>query len=256
MLSTLLYGTIAVFATMSITWLIQLKYKNAGIVDVTWSYNFALLAYLYFIFSDGFYDRKVLITSMAFVWSLRLGTYLYRRNVGKTEDARYTQLRRKWAPNEERMMLGFFYLQGVLNLVLAMPFLLIVTNPYPKIHVLEWIGFCIWIIAICGESLADWQLSKFKKNPANSGGICNVGLWNYSRHPNYFFEWIIWIAFFIVALASPYGYFAILSPIIMLWFLLKMTGIPATEEHMLRTRGKAFEEYMQTTSAFIPWIKK
>ncbi len=252
----LLFGLLLMMATMTITWLIQLKNKNAGLVDITWSYNFAFLAYLFFIFSEGFYDRKVLIASMVFIWSVRLGTYLYQRNVGKPEDARYAKLREDWGANANFKMLQFFYLQGLLNVVLAFPILLIMQNKLEDLHWVEYVGFGLWLIAIIGESLSDWQLARFKKNPENKGKICDVGFWHYSRHPNYFFEWMIWVSFFVMALGSTWGITAILSPILILHFLLNMTGIPATEEHMLRTRGKAFEDYKNTTSAFIPLPKR
>ncbi len=256
MINILISASVAVLLSMTITWFIQNRSKNAGIVDVTWSYNFALIAIIAFYFGEGDFLRKSLITIIVCLWSLRLGTYLFKRNVGKTEDARYTQFRKDWGPNQNLWMLAFYYLQGILNLILCLPIYLVVINASPEISILEIIGCIIWLIAIIGEATADAQLAKYKSNPANKGGICNIGLWNYSRHPNYFFESMIWVGYAVFALASPNGYWALISPVMITYFLLKMTGIPATEAHMLRTRGAAFEAYMRSTSAFVPWFKK
>jgi len=117
------------------------------------------------------------------------------------------------------------------------------------------LGFLLWVIAICGESLADRQLDAFKANPANRGKVCESGLWYYSRHPNYFFEWLIWVAFFLFALPAPWGWATIVAPALMLFFLLRVTGIPYTEQQSLRSRGAAYRQYQRSTSAFVPWFK-
>ena len=120
----------------------------------------------------------------------------------------------------------------------------------------EWIGFGLWMISVSFEAMADRQLAEFKKDPANKGKVCDTGLWRYSRHPNYFFEWLMWMSYFIFALGSPYGWLGIISPAIILYLLLKVTGIPATEEQSLRSKGDKFREYQKTTSVFVPWFKK
>lgn len=256
MQNALIIAFSAVFVSMTITWLIQLKNKNAGIVDATWSYNFGLIAIIYFLYCNGASAQKMLMLLMVMAWSLRLGTFLFIRNVGKKEDARYTKLREDWGSNANIKMLFFFYLQGLLNMILSIPFLLMMQNEQEHISLLSWIGFVIWLMAICGEGLADAQLKNFKNNPDNKGKVCNVGLWNYSRHPNYFFEWMIWMGFFLAACSATYGWLAIISPIIILWTLLKATGIPMTEEQSIRTKGDAYREYQKTTSAFVPWFPK
>jgi len=114
----------------------------------------------------------------------------------------------------------------------------------------------LWLIAISGEALADAQLAAFKRHAANRGRVCDAGLWRYSRHPNYFFEWLIWMAYAVFAFPSPYGYLALIIPAVMLFFLFKVTGIPATEEQSLRSRGDKYREYQRTTSRFVPWFPK
>ncbi|RZL57803.1 MAG: DUF1295 domain-containing protein, partial [Pedobacter sp.] len=138
----------------------------------------------------------------------------------------------------------------------AIPFFIITANPSKQIAVWEFVGIGIWIIAFFGEMIADKQLAAFKKDPNNMGKVCDTGLWNYSRHPNYFFEWLTWIAYFIFALASPWGLLAIISPAIIFYLLMNVTGVPNNEEQNLRSKPIAYKKYQQTTSAFFPWWKK
>jgi steroid 5-alpha reductase family enzyme len=112
------------------------------------------------------------------------------------------------------------------------------------------------LAAITGEALADAQLAAFKRDAANRGRVCEAGLWRYSRHPNYFFEWLIWVAYFVFAVGSPWGWVALIGPASILYLLLRVTGIPMTEEQSLRSRGDAYRRYQRTTSAFIPWLPK
>jgi steroid 5-alpha reductase family enzyme len=153
-------------------------------------------------------------------------------------------------------VLIFFELQAVLIVLLAIPFLVICLNDRPGISILEWLGVAIWFVAVVGEGVADWQLKQFRANLENKGKICELGLWNYSRHPNYFFEWLVWVGFFVFALGSPLGCATIYCPALMLFFLLRVTGIPLTEELSVKSKGDAYREYQRTTSAFVPWFKK
>ena len=114
-------------------------------------------------------------------------------------------------------------------------------------------GAALFVLSVIGESIADAQLRRFRADPANRGKVLQSGLWRSSRHPNYFFEWLVWVAWLVIALASPYGWIAGYCPLLMLWFLYKVTGIPATEEQSLKSKGEAYREYQRTTSAFIPW---
>jgi steroid 5-alpha reductase family enzyme len=151
---------------------------------------------------------------------------------------------------------AFFELQALLVAALSTVFLVPCVNPRPGLTPLEWGGVGIWLLAFAGESLADQQLKWFKANPANSGRVCEAGLWNYSRHPNYFFEWLIWVAFFVFAWGSPGGCFTVLCPGLMMFFLLRVTGIPLTEQYSVKSKGDAYRQYQSTTSAFVPWFKK
>jgi steroid 5-alpha reductase family enzyme len=147
-------------------------------------------------------------------------------------------------------------MQALLDVVLSLPFLLAARNPNPGLSPVEWAGAALWTLAFAGELTADAQLSAFKSRPGNKGRTCQAGLWRFSRHPNYFFEWVVWMSFALFALASPHGWLGFLSPALILYFLLRVTGIPATEEQALRSRGEEYRRYRQTTSAFIPWFRK
>ena len=251
------WGTAAVCSVMLVFWLIHFPIRNAAIVDFGWGFNIGLLGIGYAAFGGGWVTRAVLIGSMAAVWGLRLAFYLlFDRIVGHPEEGRYQELRRKWKTNVSLKFLAFYQFQALLCVLMATPFLLSSLNPSPRIHWLEWLGTGLWLIGICGEALADAQLASFKKDGLNRGRTCQVGLWHYSRHPNYFFEWIIWVAFATFASASPHGWIGWLSPVLILYFLLRVTGIPATEQQALRSRGDEYRKYQQTTSAFIPWFPK
>jgi steroid 5-alpha reductase family enzyme len=253
---------------MALTFLVARRLNNYGIVDVVWSAGFSGLAVLYYLAtprvaaSDGI--RYEVITLLAVLWSLRLGLHLAVR-VSKhhpVEDVRYARLRELWGARTAWKMFGFFQLQGVLQAVLSMPFLLVCLNtgaPEPSwagLSPLEWAGAALWLVALCGESIADLQLSRFRNNPANRGQVCQVGLWRWSRHPNYFFEWLIWVAWAVFAWDSPLGCLSLICPVLMWHFLVNVTGIPMTEELSVRSKGDAYREYQRTTSAFIPWFRK
>ena len=252
---------IALFAAslfMLLTWLISVRIKNAGIVDIVWAAGFTPIAWIYFVLAEGWLPRKLLISAMVSFWSLRLGGYLFKLVMGHHphEDARYSEFRKKWGPRFDFNMFGFFQIQAVLLAVLSLPFLQACLNPNPDFHILEWIGLGIWALGLLGESAADLQLSRFVANPENRGKICQQGLWRYSRHPNYFFEWTIWIGYFVFALAQPSGWYSFYCPLLMLHFLVNVTGVKLSERGSLARRGEAYRRYQRTTSAFIPWFPK
>jgi len=234
------------------------KIDNYGIVDIAWSYAFGGLALLYAGLAQGWPFRRVLIAALVVLWSVRLGTHLYRRVMGHhpEEDGRYREMRQRWRANFAWEMFKFYQIQAVSLVVLGLPFVLISLNPTRELHPLELAGATLWFLALCGEALSDAQLAAFKRNPENRGKVCATGLWRYSRHPNYFFEWLIWVAYFVFACASPWGWVSIICPLSMLYLLLRVTGIPLTEEQSLRSRGDAYRRYQQTTSAFIPWFPR
>ena len=231
------------------------RVDNYGSVDVAWAYAFTALATFYALAGPGWGPRRALIAGLVTLWSLRLGTHLLRRVASHhpVEDGRYQQLRRDWAGNFGPKMAGFFQLQAASVVLLGVPFLVPVLNPHPAFSPWEIAGVLLWIVALAGEATADAQLAAFKRDPANRGRVCAVGLWRLSRHPNYFFEWLVWVAYFVFALGSPGGWTAVIAPAAILYLLLRVTGIPLTEEQAVRSKGDAYRRYQQTTSAFVPW---
>jgi steroid 5-alpha reductase family enzyme len=251
----LLLALAAASIGFAVLFVVANRIRNFGLVDVAWAAGFAPLAAFYGHFAGGSRERRLLITAMAVLWSLRLGGYLAWRVFGhiRTEDGRYRQLRQDWAANLDAKMFRFFQFQALLLVALSIPFLLAARNPAPALHPLEFAGVALWLIALLGETRADAQLASFQRDPANRGRVCDTGLWRLSRHPNYFFEWLVWVAFALFALASRGGWLALGCPALMLFFLLKVTGIRYTEDQLLRSKGDAYRRYQERTSAFVPW---
>ncbi len=254
----LVLATVILCAAFAGVYVFARRIDNYGVVDVAWSYAFAVVAVLYGALGAGDPVRRGVITLLVVAWSLRLGTHLYRRvkSHHPVEDGRYVQLRRDWSADFGPRMFRFFQMQAVSVVLLALPVALAVRNPTAGLHPLELAGIALWLVALAGESLADAQLAAFKRDPAQRGRVCNLGLWRYSRHPNYFFEWLVWVAYFVFACGSPFGWLGILSPAIILYLLLRVTGIPLTEEQSVRSKGDAYREYQRTTSAFVPWFPR
>ena len=151
------------------------------------------------------------------------------------------------------MFLVFFELQALIIALFSFPFLAAGFRSEAPLGWLELAGLGLAFLALCGEALADWQMQRFKA--ASKEKVCQAGLWRYSRHPNYFFESLVWWGFFLAALGSPLGGISLIAPLLMLYFLFKVTGIPLTEEFALKTKGEAYREYQRTTSAFVPWFR-
>ncbi|MBA2290838.1 MAG: DUF1295 domain-containing protein [Gemmatimonadales bacterium] len=255
---------IALFATglaiaagyFAATWAISVRIRNYGLLDVAFSYGVAILAPLYAYVGPGIGPRKWLFAAIGIAWSLRLGTYILVRVIRHhpMEDPRYGSLRRRWPG--PLAFLAFFELQAVMVAVFSLPFLLASFNPSPAIASIEVAGLMLAAIGVLGETIADLQMQAFKRDAQHRAAVCEVGLWRYSRHPNYFFESLVWWGFFVAALGSPYGWITIACPLLMLFFLLRVTGIPLTEEYALRSKGDSYREYQRTTSRFVPWFHK
>jgi steroid 5-alpha reductase family enzyme len=258
LLSQIVIGALVAFILFTITWLLSRKLDNYSFVDITWSYSMAVLAPVYALMNEVGSRRSLLVLVMAMLWSLRLGTYLLVRirKHHPHEDVRYQVLRAKWAGKLGSRFFLFFQAQALLIVLLSMPVLLALRNSSPRVEMVELMGFCIWAVGIIGEATSDAQMGNFKKDPSNKGKVCNVGLWRYSRHPNYFFESVIWWGFWIFACGSPWGWVTIYAPAMILYFLLRVTGIPLTEKCAVESKGDAYREYQRTTSAFIPWFPK
>ncbi len=233
-------GTGAAFVLFGLTWALSRRVNNYSLVDVTWSYALIPLLAIYATGTQGDATRKLLIGLMGTAWALRLGTHLLLRVRAHHpgEDVRYAVLRGKWRDRPGMKFFLFFQAQAALIVLLSLPHLLAMGNPEPGIRLIEWTGLGIWFAGMIGESAADRQLRRFKADPANRGGVCAAGLWRYSRHPNYFFESVVWWGFWLFACGSPWGWVTIYAPLLMLHFLLRVTGIPLTEKCAVEKQGR------------------
>ncbi len=255
-LELLAIGTGVAVLGFAAVWYVSVRVANYGFLDVVWSLSIAVLAPLYAVLGDGDVMRRASFAIVGAVWSLRLGLYILIRvrRLHPREDARYRTLRERW-PGPGRFLL-FFELQALIAVLFSLPFLLAALNPQPGLGLCERLGLGLALFACAGESLADWQAQRFKSNAANARAVVDVGLWRYSRHPNYFFESLVWWGFFIAALDSRYGALTVVCPLLMLYLLLRVTGIPLTEKHSLESRGEAYRAYQRVTSRFVPWFRK
>ena len=250
-------GYLILFCLQTVLWIRQIFTKNASMADVGWSAGMALLVGFLALNLDGYWLRKLIIFTLIFIWSVRLSSHLiYRTIKEQKEDSRYARFREGWKHNANRNFFLVYQLQPVFNVILSVPFIIILSNQSAVIHPLEYLGILVWLGGLVGESIADRQLHVFKKDKANKGKICQEGLWGYSRHPNFFFEWVMWIAYALFALASPNGLFGFIAPAFMLFLLMKVTGIPVIEKYALAKKGEAFKNYMKTTSFFVPLPKR
>jgi steroid 5-alpha reductase family enzyme len=240
---------------MSALYLVAWKKKDAGLVDLGWTLGIGCAAlYVAWRLDGGI--RGWMIAGLAALWAFRLGSFLFAHRIrGEHEDARYQALRETLGSKAEPVFFGIFLFEGLLVLIFSLPIYAALSLPV-ELRVWDVIGLAWGLSAILGERLADRQLTAFRRDPAKAGQVCRDGLWGYSRHPNYFFEWLFWWAFVWASVGSSMIWLSLLGPVLMLMFLFKITGIPYTEKRALKSRGEAYRVYQQTTSIFIPWFPR
>jgi steroid 5-alpha reductase family enzyme len=243
-------------ALFAVVWAICLRLRNYGFLDVTWTLSIGLLALVDGLAGPGDVTRRLVFTSVGLAWSLRLGLFVLARVVRHhpTEDKRYRSLRERW--KTPFAFLCFFELQALIAVVFSLPFLGAAFAPGQLIEPLEWLGLSIAAAGILGEAAADQQSQTFKRRIGAEKKVLDAGLWRYSRHPNYFFEILSWAGFALAALPYPMGWAALLCPLLIAYFLLRVTGVPLTEKHSLETHGDAYRDYQRRTNAIIPWPPK
>lgn len=256
LLPAFLLGWAVAAGVMLVLWVRQLSTRNATAVDVAWAANLGVLAVLAAVQGDGAPHRRVLIAVIAAISSWRLAGYLALQRLGHAEeDGRYATIRAEKGASAPTWFFVFYQAQGLLDAVLALPFFLAARDPSPEIRATEIAGLSLWLIAMVGEAVADAQLAAWKRDPKNRGVTCRVGLWAWSRHPNYFFEWLTWIAYALVATATPMGWLGWVPAGLMLFFILKVTGIPPTEAQALKSRPD-YADYQREVNAFVPWFPR
>ncbi len=230
----------------------QRRTRDATLVDAGWAGSLVAIAVLYAVLGPGSTGHRILIASMCGLENLRVARLVLGR-VGKGEDTRYEELRRRWRERgvEQRRFFVFFQAQALLAAILSAPILLAAADAGP-LGALAWAGAGLWVVAAVLERTADRQLEQFKRDSSNRGRTLRSGLWRYSRHPNYFFQWLTWLAYALVALEAPYGWIGLLAPALMLYLILFVTGVPPAEESSLRSRGDDYRRYQRETSVFVP----
>lgn len=237
-------------------WLLQRRTRNAGLVDAIWAWTLGGLAVVYALAGTAPPALRVLLALLGGLWGLRLGLYLWRRNYGQPEDFRYAHFRALWGAAVDRKMFWFFQFQNLFTLLLSasafMPVAFRAELPSPPAIAL---ALAIWLIAVAGEAIADRQMAAFRAQAGHGGAVCRRGLWRYSRHPNYFFECLHWLAYVPLALGAPWGALSLFAPLLMAWMLMKLSGLPMLEAEM-RRRKPGYAAYVAQTSALIPWKPK
>lgn len=247
-----LWGALPVAVVMVAGWARQRRTRNAGIVDVLWAASLGGLAVLYAVQASGWLPRRILVAALAGSWAVRLTLHLASRVRREPEDGRYAALRSRFGPRIDGVLLLGFLVQAALAVVLSLAFLVPSAAVSEGFGTLEFVAVAIWIVALSGEALADRQLRAWRAHPDNAGRTCRAGLWRWSRHPNYFFEWLHWLAYPVLSIGLPFGWAVWIAPALMLFLVLKVTGIPPAEQQSLRSRGEDYRAYQQTTNAFFP----
>lgn len=242
---------------MAGAWAVQQRTGNSGWVDTIWTFSLGLVgagAALWPVAGVVPNARQWLVAALVAVWSLRLGTHIAVRTAGSTDDPRYAAFAKEWGADSPRKM--FLFVQNQAFASIPLVFAIFVASRFPgeALRLQDYLGVLILLAGIAGEGLADAQLKRFRELAANKGRVCDVGLWRWSRHPNYFFEWFGWLAYPVIAVSLnyPWGWATLLAPIFMYWILVHVTGIPPLEAQMLRSRGDRYRDYQSRTSAFFP----
>ncbi len=256
LLIPLLIGWATAAIAMLVAWVWQRRSGKPSIVDVVWAFGVATAGIAYALSLEGYLYRQLAIAGLASIWGLRLGGYLAVRVLTTAEDGRYLRFIREWGDNAQRNLFWFYQMQALWIVGFAFPILVAAQNPIKAWTWLDSAGLAIGLLAIVGEGVADRQLARFRKRSDSKGKVCNIGLWRYSRHPNYFFEWLHWFAYVGLGWGAAYGFLTLAGPVVMGLFLTRVTGIPLTEKQAIESRGDAYREYQRTTSAFFPWPPK
>ena len=245
----------AVVAVMAALMAVAIAIKNQSIINIVWGPGFVVIAAVSYGMSAGSGGdgaRRLVVLVLTAVWGLRLGAYIGRRNLGHGEDPRYTSLMRHKQGNLIVFLVRKVYgLQGVLMWLVSIP-VQVAMYEHAPLGALGVIGIVVWAVGLAFESVGDWQLTRFKADPANRGKVMDRGLWAWTRHPNYFGDSCVWAGLWLLALGSPIGLATVFSPVLMTLLLLKFSGKALLERRMLRSKGDAYAAYLNQTSGFFP----
>ena len=233
-------------------WMVSRRIDNMGYVDVAWAALMGAMAIAVAVCSHGAMLPRAMVGLLVGIWALRLAAHLYNRVHGHPEDGRYRYLRDQ-INDDQRKLFGLFQAQALVVTLFALPLLATASNPEHAFTAWTLGAVAIWLLAVVGEAIADRQLAAWVAHPANKGKTCRRGLWGWSRHPNYFFEALHWLAYAVLAIGAPMAWLAFTGPMLMFVFLYRVTGIPYTEAQALRSRGDDYRAYQREVSAFFPW---
>lgn len=258
-------GLVAIAATlsllMSLAWAVEQRSGNSGWIDTIWTFGLGAIGIACALFPVGpdlpaSQPRPWLVAVAVALWALRLGFHIAARTSGVADDPRYAALRQSYGSQAFWQMWLLVQKQALVSVPLGLAIFLAAHNPAGALRLQDALAIILFAVAFGGEGLADWQLRSFRRASAGRGGIYQAGLWHWSRHPNYFFEWLGWLGYPLIAIdlsgSYPWGWFALAAPACMYWLLVHVSGIPPLEAHMLQTRGHAFRDYQARTNAFFP----
>lgn len=250
------WNFLLVMGCMLALWALSVPLRNASIVDIFWGPGFALISALSLWLAEGYGPRQWLLAGMTVIWGLRLGAWLALRNVGHGEDPRYARWRKRIEARGGSFtwhsLVWVFGLQGVLMLVISLPvqFGQLAGSP-ARLGPLAWVGVALWAAGLFFEAVGDWQLRRFRSDPANRGRVLETGLWRYTRHPNYFGDALLWWGIWLVAADAPAAAWTVVGPVVMTALLLRFSGVPILEKSLTATRP-GYADYVRRTSAFLP----
>ncbi|MDW7670976.1 MAG: DUF1295 domain-containing protein [Bacillota bacterium] len=255
MITLLLQSALVVFAYFMVFFIAATAIKNNSIVDMGWGPGFVLVTLFAYVNAGHYTLRATIALMLVTIWGGRLAYHIAKRNWGKPEDFRYANWRKEWGKWViPRAFFQVFMLQGLFMLVVVTPVLLIQVSEQPGFGIFEMAGLVVWLIGFYFESVGDRQLKDFKADPANRGQIIQSGLWQYTRHPNYFGEATMWWGLWLMALPVPWGWVGLIGPVTITWLLVFVSGVPMLEK---KYKGRPdFEAYAARTSMFIPWFPK
>ncbi len=257
MLTLFLQASLLILILVTLLWVVSAVIKNASIVDLFWGFGFVVVNAFYAFTSGELNDRKMLVLVLVSVWGLRLSIYLAWRNLGKGEDFRYQEFRRKYGPERYWWISYFqtFLLQGVLMMIVSLPLLAANSGAGAgALGIIDFLGVFVWLTGFAFEAGGDLQLARFKDNPKNKGKVLDTGFWRYTRHPNYFGDSAAWWAYALFSMAAG-GYWQVIGSVIMTLLIIRISGVALLERTLVETKPQ-YREYIRKTSAFLPWFPK
>lgn len=252
-----LQASLLILTLFTLLWLLSVKLKNVSIVDLFWGVGFVVVNAFYVFMSGDLTIRKYIMLVLVTIWGLRLSSYLAWRNIGKGEDFRYQEFRRKYGPQRYWWISYFqtFLLQGVLTMIISLPLLGVsMGNTSDSLNLLDYCAILVWVIGFSFEAGGDYQLARFKKNPENKGKVMCYGFWKYTRHPNYFGDSAVWWAYALFSIAAG-SYWQVIGSVVMTLLIIKVSGVALLEKTLNNTKPQ-YAEYIRKTNAFFPWFPK